>query len=414
LIPEEIEDCRNYIRLKFPGFFTDSWLTKEERIAKKREVRDAMVAVGYEPKLVQIAMRDPHYFYIEKEHVYPPGTSMSNPNHGWKTYTVVEKYRDQYGWWRRSVVWGEDTEAEAYKLRCEGHFVGTEAEVFAILGPVKGESPCGHLKGACACEDGLIVNKMYEISRKKKPPLQARYMRWRNQKHEFKSDNGEWASVHTKDVKERVKGEFAPIAPIAPIDQVATTGSKHPPVVEERDGETFATCDVCGEMVQITGGLRHGGQERYSQHKNAATGYKCFESGKPVLESLSRLISIFIRNKERKTWTFDQVWSWLKEKHPDVYALYEAEGFPRWIPLPKNLRPQGWHAMRPKPSAEIREKIKAGCEYCAVHHSSRSCPIHGWAETRDDQYAHHNVRADGHRTDQRYCARCHCKPCAIR
>ena len=320
-------------------------------------------------------MRRPHYFWIDRVNTYPPQPEQEEARTrdaeivtrmhgadaatiaekrketaermrlGWKTYLVVEHRYDQYGLQRRIHVWGDPPETEAYAMRCEGHFVGTKEEVLAITGPASSENSCGHEKGDCDCASGLIVNKMYEISRKNKPPLVARYMRWKKQtqKHEFKSDTDEWTSVHTKDIKERVKGEFQ-TAPC--VDQTVNAGSNSNP-------------------------------------------------------------------EPMKPWTHEQVMDWLKEKHPEVYALYKAEGLPRWIPLPKELRPQGWHAMRPKPSVEIGEKVKAGCEYCASHQSSRSCPIHGWHETRSDQYAHHNVRADGHRTDQRYCAQCRTKPCAI-
>ena len=82
----------------------------------------------------------------------------------------------------------------------------------------------------------------------------------------------------------------------------------------------------------------------------------------------------------RKTWDDVEVWNWLKAKHPKIYAHYEQEGYPRWIPLPRELRPDGWHAMRPTPSMEIMEQVKATCEYCAFHKSSRSCPVHGWPD----------------------------------
>ena len=72
----------------------------------------------------------------------------------------------------------------------------------------------------------------------------------------------------------------------------------------------------------------------------------------------------------RKTWTEEQVFDWLKEKHPAVYAHYEAKGFPRWIPLP--------------PSVEVTDKTS--CDYCTSHSSSRSCPIHGWTEKRTDHF----------------------------
>jgi hypothetical protein len=68
----------------------------------------------------------------------------------------------------------------------------------------------------------------------------------------------------------------------------------------------------------------------------------------------------------RKTWTEEQVFDWLKEKHRKVYAHYEANGFPQWIPLP--------------PSIESLEADKNSCDYCFFHSSSRSCPIHGWPD----------------------------------
>lgn len=77
---------------------------------------------------------------------------------------------------------------------------------------------------------------------------------------------------------------------------------------------------------------------------------------------------------KRKTWTHEQVLNWLEEVHPDIYAFYESEGFPRWIPLPKELRPAS------KPPVEV----KSSCTYCKFHSSSRSCPIHGWAEKYKD------------------------------
>jgi hypothetical protein len=92
------------------------------------------------------------------------------------------------------------------------------------------------------------------------------------------------------------------------------------------------------------------------------------------------------RKTSRKTWTNVEVWDWLKDSHPAVYKIYEAAGFPRWIPLPKELRPSGWKAMRPTPSADIIARVKASCEYCAFHNSSRSCPIHGWSEIRNDHF----------------------------
>jgi hypothetical protein len=407
MIPEEIKDCRDYIRLKFPGFFTDSWLTKEERIAKKREVRDAMVAVGYEPKLVQIAMRDPHYFYIEKEHVYPPGTSMSNPNHGWKTYTVVEKYRDQYGWWRRSVVWGEDTEAEAYKLRCEGHFVGTEAEVFAILGPVKGESPCGHLKGACACEDGLIVNKMYEISRKKKPPLQAQYIRWNNQvygnhKHEFRTlDGTEWVSVKSEDVKTRVK----------PVDgsldeEIARRKQKAAAIIAKESAlEPFIHFSNGGFHLCSTYKTQHG--KRVTNDRDAVTCEQCKALLSPIvvqqaplsqMTKLAQAARIDALNTpcgdpdclaERVHATggvkpvyytcsacggeFEVVASKVQphyDNRPDVHGTWH----------PPVFRPAiaGWYKMNA--GEKLFAARAAGCAYCLKYDSSRSCPAHGWKE----------------------------------
>jgi len=61
----------------------------------------------------------------------------------------------------------------------------------------------------------------------------------------------------------------------------------------------------------------------------------------------------------RKTWSAEQVFDWLETKHPAIYALYQEKGFPRWIRLPKELRPKGWHAARPTPSQDVIHQIKA-------------------------------------------------------
>jgi hypothetical protein len=235
-IPEEIKECRDYIRLKFPKIFAgrglqDFYVPKE----KRREVRDAMVAIGFAPGLVQIAMREPKWFYRDGVNTYPTH----------KTYNVVEKYRDQYGWWRRSHVFGENLEEELYKLRCEGHIVGTREEVIKHCEISSSESPCGHLKGTCGCADGLVVDRLYEISYhyseicevcgkkndgnhtldhqptgKIKPPVIAHYIRWKNDSriHEFRTDDNVWISVKPIDVKARVKDVATEIAKMKGIE----------------------------------------------------------------------------------------------------------------------------------------------------------------------------------------------------
>jgi hypothetical protein len=422
MIPEEIEDCRNYIRLKFPGSFTGSWLDRQERIDKKRAVRDACVGVGFAPGLVQLAMRDPHYFYIDKVNTYPP----TDQKPGWKTYSVVEKFRDPYGWSRRSLVWGENTEEEAYKMRSQGHFVGTKEEVLAILGPVHGEKPCGHLTHECRCEDGLIVGQMYAISRRGKLPLRAQYIRWNGKSigyHEFRTlDGTEWVSVKSEDVKARVKHETG-YREIKHGDWFKT--EYFDGVRVETEGNAFTdqheVCSRCNQKIVIRDGVldRHHSTVDPKSPECVKPDEICLVCNKPndAKHTMDHAPvtgerpheKSGIKKKERKTWTDEQVWNWLKEKHPDVHALYKAEGFPRWIPLPKNLRPAGWHAMRPTPSVELSERIKSNCEYCQFHSSSRSCPLHGWSETRHDHFKRH----DGHRIDDRYCNKCHTKPCTV-
>jgi hypothetical protein len=52
--------------------------------------------------------------------------------------------------------------------------------------------------------------------------------------------------------------------------------AKYPVVAEQRDGVTYATCDLCGEMVRINGG-------RYGQHKQPLS-KQCPRGGKAVPE----------------------------------------------------------------------------------------------------------------------------------
>ena len=117
---------------------------------------------------------------------------------------------------------------------------------------------------------------------------------------------------------------------------------------------------------------------------NQVNGVRPYEKFDPVAAvSETNEIRLCVETQEpepsqtagRKTWTEEQVFDWLKEKHPAVYAHYEDRGFPRWIPLP--------------PSVETTDK--ASCEYCISQSSSRSCPIHGWTEKRD--HARENATA---------------------
>jgi hypothetical protein len=193
MIPEEIKDCRKYIKLMFPKFFGG--------FGDSRPVRAACANIGCVRGVVREAM-----FLLQSER------------------------------------------------------------------------ECGHPDGECKCEDGLIAGQMYEISRKDKSPVMAHYVRWTRQKGNY-SDPGKhevrtefsWISVKSEDVKDRVKGEFRNVPSVEMVARPTFRTRS-----EIRDGKLLATCNLCGEMVQV---VQH---FRYKRHVDPATKQQCWRSMKSV------------------------------------------------------------------------------------------------------------------------------------
>lgn len=87
-----------------------------------------------------------------------------------------------------------------------------------------------------------------------------------------------------------------------------------------------------------------------------------------------------------KDWT---ITDWLKRKHPDVLAYYEANGLEfdnDVVWLPPLIKPdvKGWSSMKAGEKHDYGKSV--GCEYCIVKDSARSCPLHGWPEKSKARY----------------------------